>query len=501
VLDLIRLESVTVSYAGVLALENVTWRLRPGTCWSVAGRNGAGKSTFLKLLRGDVWPDAVGGGRRIYGFEGVEQSVPAGLKERIALVSPEQQELYWRREWSVRVRDVIESGFDQTDYVPRSRPLERRQRVVELANELRLSHLLKRDVQMISQGELRRVLVARALVSKPVVLLLDEATQGLDVESRLRLLEFLESVTELGTTSVVYTTHRGEERVSTWTRTLRLENGRVAEGKEGRLTNLKPVRRAASGFGILGPGSTSGAASGNVSLICLRDVNVYLGRCRVLRDLNWTLGLGEHWAVLGPNGSGKSTLLKTIVGDLHAVHGSRVQRFEGEAVSTLWEIRSRVGYLAADFQSAYETDQSVRSVVASGFFASVGLVDTPTEEQWGMVDELLRRLGLGAVSGRAFDTLSYGTRRRVLLGRALVHRPRLVVLDEPFDGLDSESRREWGLLLGELVRAGVQLVMVTHHLEDVPSCFTHALWMSEGAIVETRRLGTAVTNHVRRSKG
>jgi molybdate transport system ATP-binding protein len=234
-------------------------------------------------------------------------------------------------------------------------------------------------------------------------------------------------------------------------------------------------------------------------LIRLRGVNVYLGRRRVLRDLSWTLGLGEQWAVLGPNGSGKSTLLKTIVGDLHAVHGGGVGRFEGEAVSTLWEIRSRVGYLAADFQSAYETEQSVRWVVASGFFSSVGLVDTPSDEQWTIVDELLVRLGLGAISGRSFDTLSYGTRRRVLLGRALVHRPRLVVLDEPFDGLDAESRQEWGLLLGGLVRSGVQLVMVTHHLEDVPSCFTHALWMAEGEIVETRRIGSPVTSPERRS--
>ena len=489
---LIHLDRVNVTLGRNQVLRDITWQLHAGTSWAIAGANGAGKSTFLRLLRGDLWPDPDNGGERWYGFDGGQHSNPAQFKERIAFVSPEQQERYWRQEWNLIAGEVVESGFWQSDYVPHAERKEARRATLEWAEQLRLTHLLRRDVQTLSQGELRRILIARALVSKPAILLLDEATQGLDVPSREQLLELLERVASRGTT-LVYTTHRAEERVSPQTRVLQLYEGRIAPpaGRSASAKSTRPTRRAAApsptphpGAPLPRPHSTSEAAT----LITLRGVDVYLDRRRVLQGLEWSIREGEHWAVLGPNGAGKSTLLKTVIGDIHPALGGVVDRFEGEVITTLWDVRERVGYLSADYQSAYESDQPVRKVIASGFFASVGLLRRTTPSQNARVAELLEQFELDGLADRPLETLSYGQRRRTLLARAVVHRPKLLALDEPFDGLDAASREAWGRTLGTLASSGMHLLMVTHHEEDLPPCFSRVLWLEDGRIrrVETR---------------
>jgi molybdate transport system ATP-binding protein len=483
----VQLDNVSVSLAGKRILHGITWRWRRGESWAVQGANGSGKSTFLRLVAGELHPDPVDGGRRTYGLDREVSTSAAGVREQIAFVSPEQQERYLNLEWVRTGRDVLLTGFHQTDYLYRRLTAEQLEAVKKLADELRLGPLLRRDVQTLSQGEFRRVLIARALLGKPRVLLLDEFTDGLDAAMRATLLAAVQRAAE-GGTSVLLATHREDELIPALRRRLVLEGGQMITpparkggpakhakhaNEDGHLATARRTNATPPQFRVIrvfrGPTSSSALrpAVADDFLFRLRNVSVYLDRKPILKNLDWEMRPGEHWAITGPNGSGKSTFLKLLLGELHPAVGGTIHRFGEPQRHTLWEIRARVGYVGPDLQTAYRDALTVREVVASGYFASIGLLDAVTRAQWRRVDEVLAQLSLGELARAPFLHLSYGQRRRVLLARALVHRPQVLLLDEPLDGLDAESLALMRSQLAELGHSGTSLITVAHRREEL----------------------------------
>lgn len=480
-----QLDNVSVSLAGRRILHDLNWRWRAGESWAVLGANGSGKSTFLRLVAGELHPDPVEGGRRTYGLNGELSTSAVGVREHIAFVSPEQQERYLNIEWVRTGRDVLLTGFHQTDYLYQRLTAEQQAAAEQLAEELRLGPLLRRDVQTLSQGEFRRLLIARALLGKPRVLLLDEFTDGLDDTIRAQLLAAVQRAAEAGT-SVLLATHREDELLPALRRRLVLDEGRVAPTTGRARLRRAPYRaqrgehsehfcqapdgaRVARADSVGKHGSTeSRPTSGMDFLFRLRNVSVYLDRKPVLRNLNWEMRPGEHWAITGPNGSGKSTFLKLLLGELHPAVGGSIQRFGETRRHTLWEIRARVGYVGPDLQTAYRDDLTAREVVASGYFASIGLLDAVTRAQWRRADEVLTQLSLDGLARENFLRLSYGQRRRVLLARALVHRPKVLLLDEPLDGLDEASLARMRDHLLALGQERLALIVVTHRKSELP---------------------------------
>ena len=486
---LVELNNVDVSLSGSRVLTEIRWALLPGQHWAVLGDNGSGKSTFLKLVRGEVWPEP-GRGTRIYRLGG-EQHTAVGIKEQMPLLSPEAQDRYLQIEWTHRVLEVIYSGFAGTDYLFRKPAPSQRKIANGIIDLLGVQSLLRRNLQELSTGELRRVLIARALVSRPKVLLLDEVCDGLDAPARRTLLGALENVARSGT-QLLFTTHRDEELIPSITHALVLKNGRIAF--QGPCKSLPQVATEASMEGRAPRGqrlaSKNGLAElappvypslGNRILIRIEGADVYLNRSRVLRGIAWQMRDGENWAILGGNGAGKSTFLKLVCGDIHPAAGSRVRRFEFTARNTLWELRKRIGFLSPALQAAYRERLNAREVVASGFFSSVGLLDRVTRAQWRRVDSLLAAFGMSRLA--RVRAMSYGEFRKVLLLRALVHHPRLVVCDEPFDGLDATAKRSFAEALDRVASNGTRLVTVTHHIDDLPAATTHALVLEKGRIV------------------
>src|SRR5687767_994173 len=200
---LIQLRIVDVALDRSPILEDVTWALRADEHWRIQGANGSGKSTFLRLLRGDVWP-APNRGERLYHFDGQVQTTAIEVRRHIALVSPEIQERYLQQEWRMTGREVIHTGFAQSDMLYVKLTRAQRQQAETLARRLRIQPLLDRDMQTLSTGELRKILIARAVVGTPAVLLLDEVCDGVDAKFRRELLRMFETIAESGT-QIVYT--------------------------------------------------------------------------------------------------------------------------------------------------------------------------------------------------------------------------------------------------------------------------------------------------------
>jgi iron complex transport system ATP-binding protein len=215
-------------------------------------------------------------------------------------------------------------------------------------------------------------------------------------------------------------------------------------------------------------------------------VESWHGPRQVFRDLSLTLFQGEHTAVLGPNGSGKSSLIKLLSRELYPVvkTGSSLRLF-GEDTINLWRLRTRMGVLSQESKTSDRHDVRVRDVVLSGFFGSVGLgrSQQPTVLQRRRVETLLRETGLADLRERPFSHLSEGQKRRVLLARARVHKPEVLVLDEPTNGLDILARHHLLQDLGQRARTGTTLLLVSHRIEEIIPEIQRVVLLKEGTVV------------------
>ncbi len=490
-LPLIKLEDVDVALDGKTILRDISWRLLPGEHWAILGGNGSGKSTLLKLLRGELCP-APGRGRRVYGFDGDEQTTAVDIKEKIAVVSPELQSRYLQQEWRLNGLQVIHSGFGGGDYVYERLTNAQRRQAANIFRLLAVEQFISRNVQELSTGELRKILIARALAGAPRVLACDEICDGMDAASRAGLLQTLDRVARQGT-QLLYVTHRAEEMIPSITHRLELKTGRIV--RRSRVTiGVRPSSGAAGSARKLIRNSTAieeprtlprpgQPHSGGRALVSIRGASVFLGPKPTLRDIHLEIRCGEHWAILGPNGAGKSTLLKLMLGDLHPAWGGSVRRFQFTAKNTLWEVKRKIGFISPELQSNYREPLTGEEVIASGFFSSVGLARRVSRAQRQRIEALIDELDLYGLSTRSVLQMSYGEFRRILLARALVHGPELLICDEPFDGLDAEARTMLARALAEVAQRGTSLVMVTHHQHDLPACTTHVAELNSGAIV------------------
>ncbi len=199
---------------------------------------------------------------------------------------------------------------------------------------------------------------------------------------------------------------------------------------------------------------------------------------------------GEHSALLGPNGSGKTALLSLIQGDNPQAYSLDLRLFglKPETTQTLWHLRRQIGWLSPELHLHYPPDWSCLDVVCSGFFNAVGLYEPCTSRQRAAARNWLRRFGLAGRARNSFGELSLGDQRLVLLARAVVKKPKLLVLDEPCQGLDAAHRLSILSTVDRLIgqtRAG--LIFVTHHAKEMPACITHVLKLKSGRIHQSHR--------------
>jgi len=480
---LIEIEHVFVTYPGTERhiLNDFNLTLYEGEHAVIRGGNGAGKSTLLRLLRGEQWPDQIDHRRAgqvlWHGPEGADPSPLTGRKVT-SLVSAMQQERVVHQEWRVDGERLVLGGFSDAIYIAQQPTSEMCETAYQLVRLLGGVHLLKKPVTAMSQGQLRLMLVARSLVRKPEVLLLDEVTDGLDARARNTLLDALERASELST--LVMTTHRPETLPSWIGRQIVLENGKAVDGPMLE-TAVEPEKEPAP---VASAPELKGIR-GCSARIAIKDASVFIDRVPVLYDINWTINPGENWAVLGGNGAGKSTLLRLLAGDEIVAYGGEIVRElprQGGVVDRLEVLRKGVRLVSDRQQATYTYDITGEELVFSGIDNSVGVYREPSEKELAQVTDILASLHLEFLAKRTIRSCSTGEFRRLLLARALAGEPDLLLLDEPFSGLDAPSRNEFFALLNQLARQGVQMILVTHHKADFSPAITHMLQLENGRI-------------------
>jgi molybdate transport system ATP-binding protein len=478
---LIKLEDIAIRVRENLILKGTHWEIRNNQHWAIIGPNGAGKTSLAGALLGNV-PVVRGKITRNY---------PKATKEPIGYVSLELHQRLIAQEEDrdearffsgnidsfAKVRQTILSANHNNGLEDRSFD-----QIVEL---LEIRYLLDRGIRFISDGEMRKVLIARALMKSPRLLILDEPFEGLDGPSRERLKETTTELIAQGV-QVILVTHRFEEIIPGITHVLCVKEGRVfLQGKRDSVLTPEHMNRlydkkTPAIFSL--PGNRKGREAlqkgRRETLVDLRNTSVKYGDVLVLDRVNWAMKQGENWAVVGPNGSGKTTLLSLITGDNVQAYANEIYLFgkrrgSGESV---WDIKKKIGVVSPELQVHYRKRMQVYDVVLSGFFDSIGLYRKCTAEQQAAARKWVELLGLSQMSERWYDHLSFGEKRMVLLARSMVKSPTLLILDEPCQGLDRSNR---GVILDLIDYIGretnTHVIYVTHHQDEMPPCITHVL--------------------------
>ncbi len=518
----VSLDDVTLLRGRSLVFEHTDWTVHKGEHWAIVGSTSSGKSTLAKALAREI---PIVSGRVSYFFLPVDGKAGRPYFERgeVISVSPEAYRAFVRRyaayyqaRWQsfeggmcptvadLLTADSIESRSPYRLDPPRvdAHTYEvRRRRAVRL---LGIGHLLGRKVIHLSNGEGRKVLLARALMQAPRLLILDDPFGGLDRASRQAFRECLETILgdENGPT-VILASPRAEEipsdithiavvENSTLVRTLRREDQGPAGLLRPSAQAPRPNAPAPPFPARMSPRPKAAQVPEDTPLISVTKATVKYGKTVVLRNVNWTVNGGENWAVLGPNGAGKTALLSLILGDNPQCYSNEIRVFGKKrgAGESVWDVKASIGYVSPDIQALYPPRTSCLSVVLSGFFDSIGLHAPPSAAQEGHARNWMRCLGLGGLSRVSFGDLSLGQQRLLLLARALVKDPRLLVLDEPCQSLPPDSRE---VILGLLDRLcqheGLSLICVAHHQDEIPRAVSHVLHLADGQVkrVERRR--------------
>ncbi|HEX9052830.1 MAG TPA: ATP-binding cassette domain-containing protein [Anaeromyxobacter sp.] len=486
---LVTLDRVDVRLSGATLLDRVSLEVRSGEGLAVVGPSGSGKSTLLRLLRGELWPHPASAGKRLFhGPDGAWES-PIGARERFALVAPEQQDAYVRHEWDLAAEAVVRSGLFDAVFPAEDATPGQAARVGEVARTLGIVPLLPRSILTLSRGEGRKVLLARALAPAPELLLLDEATDGLDAEARASFLSLVSRVLRAGT-AVVMATHREEEIVPEIGRVVVLDAGRIVETREparaapslrrstGRIVETPAPARTAP----LSPGQREGERGPAPSVLFdARSVTVRVDGRDVLARIDFTLRRGERVAVVGPNGAGKSTFLRLLAGDEQPASGA-IDRLDLGPRADAFELRGRIGVVSPELQARHRFDATGEAVVLSGFEGTIGLAAPQSDARRAAAARTLGRLGVAGLAARHLLTLSYGELRKLLLARALAPAPEVLLLDEPLAGLDPGARA-WMLdAVEEACARGAALVAVTHHLDELPRGIERRLALEAGRL-------------------
>jgi molybdate transport system ATP-binding protein len=484
----VRLRNLVLERQGRLILDAVSWTIRPGQRWVLAGGNGAGKTQLLKIIAGAVWPtpsaaklpSAVANNSRRYHWRNETFMSPFEVKEEIGYVGPERQDKYERYGWNHTVEQIVGTGRYRTDIPLDPLTDSDRRSIATLLQRLGIAPLAARPFLSLSYGERRLTLLARVLASQPKLLLMDELLSGLDEINHARAVRWLYD-TKRAQMPWVLATHRVQDVPESATHALVIEQGRVVYRGVIRSAPLRKwLNEAVPATGSAAP---KRVMRRRAPLLRLTGASVYLDEKRVLENLSFEVRPGDCWVIHGHNGSGKTTLLRTLYGDHGVASGGRIERAGIVPGVPIQEFKRRVGIVAPHLQADHPQELTVAAVVQSGRHASIGLNEAPSAADRGAAKLSLEFFGLSDLAFRTLKELSYGQLRRVLFARAWACRPSLLLLDEPFSGVDTPTRLSLMAHVAAMAAAGTAVVITTHHRSEWPACITHEVQLAAGRAI------------------
>ncbi len=441
---------------------------------AIVGRNGSGKTQYIEQLRRQVASDRL----RYIAFSdsygpAVDKAYYLQLRWNQHDIDPE----------TPNVGELLEKAYrlagDDTE--------ERRQLQRHLYDLFHMEPLLDKYVITLSSGELRKFQLTKTLFANPSLLIMDNPFIGLDAETRDQLKELLQLLAEKQRLDIILVLSKTDDIPTFVSEVIELRNGKILppcsrEEYYNRQLPIPPhVLSKERQEAILAlPYQDNDYHTDEV--IKMQQVSIRYGERTILNNLDWTVRNGERWALSGQNGSGKSTLLSLVCADNPQSYACDITLFDRPRGSgeSIWDIKKHIGYVSPEMHRSYQRDLPAIRIVASGLKDSVGLYVKPNEEEYTICRFWMDIFGLEDMYNRTFMKLSSGEQRLVLLARAFVKDPQLLILDEPLHGLDLKNRR----LVKDVIETFCQrrnktMVMVTHYEEELPTIITNKKYLTK----------------------
>jgi molybdate transport system ATP-binding protein len=471
---------LNISFDKKTILKDINFQLFKGDHLVILGPTGSGKTSLAKALAGKIY------------YKG---SITFSIKDNQKINYVEQQhhftnksnthDLYYQQRFNaldaedtLTIREVLAGEWTEVE---------------PIISMLRLHHLLDQPLIQLSNGEHKKLQLAKLLLNHPDVMILDSPFDGLDTASRQELHQCIHQLILKGTLIILISS------------ILEIPNGInkvLLLGDPGMVHCFKdyspgdPGLNHPTGNNFINPAmlnelsSTKALESYNL-IIGMNAVHVTYGHKKILDDITWSVKQGEKWLLLGPNGSGKSTLLSLVTGDNPQAYANDIiifdkQRGTGESI---WDIKKKIGYMSPELHLFFDQSASIYQTVASGWFDSIGLFQKLSKEQHLQTLDWLNMLDLLSKKDNMLYELSFGQQRIVLLLRALVKNPPLIILDEPGQGLNHEQHHAL-MHVVDLVCSGSDrtLVLVTHYSEIIPGCIDHFIQLEHGKIKDKNQI-------------
>ena len=466
--DMLKWNNVSVKIRTTVLLKNIGFTINKGEITGITGYNGSGKTVMAKAIAGLL---PVSG--EITGDDVFPKKIFVPFHSSLALSNG--QAVYRQQRWNkidTELLPVVKNELSKC---------ENPELAFELVKKFRLDNLTESFVINLSNGEQRKLELIKALAGEPDLLVLDNAYTGLDAASRNLLTQMLEKLIASGHTLVLTGLTAADFPPS-------VKNFIVL--KNGQSTGIFSIPEAetiAEMPEITGQTLPHWQNSTFQELIYLNDVSLEYGSRKILDNINWEVKVGERWSLTGPNGSGKTSLLNLIFGDNPKAYGCNIRLFGRQKGTgeSIWDIKAHIGFVSPEMHQYLPQKLSVTEVICTGFLDAESSFKKPTGYQVDVAMQWLKLTGYSEIAGKLFGELSTSAQRVVLFLRTLVKNPPLLILDEPFQGLDASHVRMLKNLLNLIAENSTcSMIFVTHIPDEIPECITKHLKLKDGQVVK-----------------
>lgn len=494
---LLALRNVTVRSRGEIVFDALNFSMQKGGQWAVVGENGEAKTAFLDAIAGRL---IVSKGEMAMPFllehssAGEAQNIPPYGFWLVAQVSAQQHfqrlsnaNYYYQQRFNSFDMEESETvaGYIERFVANNTEGYWTKENVVE---QLHLAPLLEERVIMLSSGETKRLLIAAALLKNPLFLLLDHPLIGLDAQTRKEFDSILTRIVRSGIHVIIATS--SYEIPSVITHVAVLEDRAISRCFPVNELSLQVLSH--SNKNRFDPAELQSLLQEEDKslyqiIVEMKNVVVRYGDKTILNGINWKVESGERWALLGHNGAGKSTLLSLINGDNPQAFANKIVLFDRPKGSgeSIWDIKRNIGFVSPELIACFPADNTCLHVIESGFYDTLGLFRISDPAKVALAEKWLRALGIATVANKIFRTVSTSDQRLCLLVRALVKKPALLILDEPFQGLDDGLKEGLKALIEEICsHTNVTLVYVSHYQNEIPGCVDRVLVLQNGEVME-----------------
>ena len=494
---LISFRNVSIRQYNSLVFEGLDFDLEKGQNWALLGKSGSGKSTFLDFIMGKA---SMARGEASFPFfdhyiEKHHQDDPFFNRYKLmAQVSARHEfrnlsntsDFYYQQRFN---SCDSEDADTVADYLSAIKVIKAGgywtfNKVIE-----RLNLLLLLDKQLIklSNGETKRLLLASALIKNPLLLLLDNPLNGLDVASRNDFNELIREISNSGISIIMATTPT--EIPEAISHVAVLDQGKIIF--KGLSDQFKPENLLFGQSEMINKNElkellTSSAWPPYQTIIGMDNVNISYGDKLILDQVNWQMKQGERWMLVGHNGAGKSTLLSLINGDNPQAFANKIILFDQRKGSgeSIWEIKKKIGYVSPELFQYFPSGNTCIQVIESGFDDTLGLFRVSSKSKAEASLKWMKLLRIEEHAAKMFRSVPVSVQRICILARAMVKNPILLILDEPCLGLDFEQQEQYRNVIDEICSlSNLSLIYVSHYQHEMPHCITHTLKLEQGRVV------------------